>query len=197
MANPFDQLTNILRKFPAIGSKSAQRIAFYLFSMPDKNLNEFVNTVRDLKKNLKYCSICFNISKNNPCDICSDPSRNDTQLCVVADQKDLLAIEKSGAYKGKYHILGGVISPLDGIYPEMLKITELINRIENGVITEVVLAISPTVEGEATIIYLSKFLKKFEVELTRIAYGLPMGADLDYVDESTITQAVEGRVRVE
>lgn len=196
--NSFEKLTRILKQFPAIGNKSAQRLALHLFSIPEKNFLEFVEAVQEIKRDLKYCSICSNISKTDPCEICADSKRDQSVLCVVADQKDLMAIEKTTVYKGLYHVLGGLISPLDGIYPEMLKIEELINRCKQLEVKELILAINPTVEGEATIIYLNKILVSMQLELkvTRIAYGLPMGADLDYVDESTITQAFNGRVNI-
>ena len=193
----FSKLTRILKQFPAVGNKSAQRIALYLFSLPDKNLEEFVQAVKELKNDLKYCSICSNISKKDPCEICSDSDRDNTKVCVVADQKDLMAIEKTGVFKGVYHVLGGLISPIDGIYPEMLKINELMSRVKQKNFQEIIMAINPTVEGEATIIYLNKMLSKFELNVTRIAYGLPMGSDIDYVDESTVAQAVTNRVSLD
>ncbi len=193
MQSPFASLIAILKKFPAVGSKSAQRLAFYLFSMSEGSFEELVRTVRELKRELRYCSVCANISKTDPCHICSDQRRDAEHLCLVAEQKDLLAIEKTGKYHGQYHILGGLISPLDGIYPEMLRLPELWQRLEQGKFQEIILAINPTVEGEATIIYLSKYFQKYPIKVTRIAYGLPMGSDLDYVDETTVLQAFEGR----
>jgi len=185
-----------LQKLPGIGPKSAQRLAFFLLGSSRKSIDELVTAIIQAKERLKYCSNCFNITDIDPCRICSDTSRLDDIVCVVADPKDLVAIERSGVYNGKYHVLGGVISPLDGIEPDSLRIKELLKQIEKNLIKEVVLAISPTTEGEATNIYLTRLLKPLGVKLTRIAYGLPIGADMDYADPATLSKALEGRSEV-
>ena len=185
-----------LQKLPGIGPKSAQRLAFYLLGSSQKEVEELITALRQAKENLHYCSVCFNITDIDPCKICSDPSREEGLLCVVAEPKDLVAIERSSAYRGKYHVLGGVISPLDGIEPESLRIRELLARLSKNSIKEVILAISPTTEGEATSLYLTKLIKPLGVKLTRIAYGLPMGADMDYADPSTLSKSLEGRTLI-
>jgi len=155
-----------------------------------------LTALRQAKENLKYCSVCFNITDVDPCRICSDDNREPSQLCVVADPKDLVAIERSHEYQGKYHVLGGLISPLDGLGPESLRIKELLERLDKGKFKELILAISPTTEGEATNIYLSRLLRPLGVKITRLAYGLPIGADMDYADEATLAKAFEGRREV-
>jgi len=185
-----------LQKLPGIGPKSAQRLAFFLLGSSRKSIDELVTSIVQAKERLRYCSVCFNITDVDPCRICSDTSRRDDIVCVVADPKDLVAIERSGVYNGKYHVLGGVISPLDGIEPDSLRIKELLKQIGKNLIKEVVLAISPTTEGEATNIYLTRLLKPLGVKLTRIAYGLPIGADMDYADPATLSKALEGRSEV-
>ena len=149
-----------------------------------------------VKERMRYCSVCYNITDIDPCAVCADTSRDDGLLCVVAEPKDLVAIERSGVYNGKYHVLGGVISPLDGIEPESLRIKELINRLKQETISELVLAINPTTEGEATSFYLTRLIKPLGVKLTRIAFGLPVGADMDYADPATLSKSLEGRREV-
>lgn len=185
-----------LQKLPGIGPKSAQRLAFHLLGSSRKSVEELTAAMVQAKDRLKYCSVCFNITDIDPCKICSDGSRDSKVICVVAEPKDLVAIERSGAYNGKYHVLGGVISPLDGVEPDSLRIRELLSRVGKNSVKELVLAISPTTEGEATIIYLTKLLKPLGIKLTRIAYGLPIGADMDYADPATLSKALEGRREV-
>lgn len=181
---------------PSVGAKSAQRMAFYILSQPESWVSGFAEALNDVKKKIKYCSQCHNITLVDPCAVCASSERDKTMLCVVADPKDQLTVEKIGEYKGLYHVLGGLISPIDGITPEVLKIQELVARVKTGQFKEVFFAINPTVEGEATILYITNLLKGVEVHLTRIAYGLPIGADLDYTDELTLSKAYEGRVSI-
>lgn len=195
-AETLTSLITELQKLPGIGPKSAQRLAFHMLAISGKDIEKLLIAIRQAKENLKYCSVCFNITDIDPCRICADSNREETSLCVVADHKDLAAIERSHEYHGKYHILGGLISPLDGLGPEVLRIKELLARIEKGKFKEIVLAISPTTEGQATTIYLGRLLKPFEISLTRLAYGLPIGADMDYADEATLAKAFEGRREV-
>jgi recombination protein RecR len=195
-AESLAKLIEELQKMPGIGPKSAQRLAFYILGSSKKSIEELVRAVVDAKERLKYCSICFNITDIEPCKICCDASRQDDLLCVVAEPKDLVAMERSGVYNGKYHVLGGLISPLDGIEPDSLRIKELLSRLSKNTAKEIVLAISPTTEGEATSIYLLKLLKPLGVKLTRIAYGLPVGADMDYADPATLSKSLEGRREV-
>jgi recombination protein RecR len=195
-AESLAKLIDELQKLPGIGPKSAQRLAFHLLGSSRKSVEELTAAMVQAKDRLKYCSVCFNITDIDPCKICSDGSRDSKVICVVAEPKDLVAIERSGAYNGKYHVLGGVISPLDGVEPDSLRIRELLSRVGKNSVKELVLAISPTTEGEATIIYLTKLLKPLGIKLTRIAYGLPIGADMDYADPATLSKALEGRREV-
>ena len=180
---------------PGVGPKSAQRLAFYVLQASDGEIKGLIDALQETKKKVGYCSNCFNISVEDPCEICGDENRDRTKICVVALSQDLIAIEKTREYNGHYHVLGGVISPLDGIGPENLRIKELLKRITKDV-KEVILALNPTVEGEATIIYLTRLLKPLGVKMTRIAYGLPVGSDIDYADEVTLTKSFEGRREV-
>ena len=181
------------QKFPSVGPKSAQRMAFYLLRMPISEVEKFAQSMIDAKKNTRTCEICFNLSATSPCEICSSPQRDKSIICVVAETKDLIAIEKTNEYKGLYHVLQGLISPMDGIGADDIRIRELLNRLTNTEIKEVILALSPSVEGEATSLYLSKLIKPFGIKISRIAFGLPVGADLEYADEITIAKAIEGR----
>lgn len=194
--NPLEHLIKYFQRMPSVGAKSAQRMAFYILSQPEAWVSGFADALNEVKKKIKYCSRCHNITMTDPCPICASPDRDKTMLCVVADPKDQLTVEKIGEYKGLYHVLGGLISPIDGITPEILKITELVARVKSGQFKEVFFAINPTVEGEATILYITNLLKGTTANLTRIAYGLPIGADLDYTDELTLTKAYEGRVKI-
>lgn len=192
---PMGRLIAEFTKMPGIGPKSAQRLAFYILQTSDGEVRELIDALQETKKKVGYCSNCFNISVEDPCEMCGDEDRDRTKICVVALSQDLIAIEKTREYIGLYHVLGGVISPLDGIGPENLRIKELLKRLTRDV-KEVILALNPTVEGEATVIYLTKLLKPLGVKMTRIAYGLPVGSDMDYADEVTLTKAFEGRREV-
>lgn len=181
------------QKFPSVGPKSAQRMAFQILKMPLSEVEKFANSIIEAKKETRTCEICFNISTHSPCEICESNNRNRSIICVVAETKDLIAIEKTNEYKGLYHVLQGLISPMDGIGAEDIRIKELLNRLTNEEVREVILAISPSVEGEATSLYLTKLIKPFGIKISRIAFGLPVGADLEYADEVTLAKAIEGR----
>lgn len=195
-AESLSKLIVELQKLPGIGPKSAQRLAFYILGSSGREIEELLFSIRQAKERLKYCSDCFNITDVDPCKICSDQTRDPGTICVVAEPKDLVAVERSGVYNGKYHVLGGVISPLDGVEPDSLRIKELLARLSKNNVKEVVMAVSPTTEGEATSIYLTKLIGPLGVRLTRIAYGLPIGADMDYADPATLSKALEGRREV-
>ena len=190
---PLAQLIDQFQKLPGIGPKSAQRMAFFMLKMPLSEVEKFATTLVEAKKQIKYCHICFNMSSQDPCEICSSHKRTKDTICVVAETKDLTAIEKTHEFKGVYHVLQGLISPIDGITPEDLRIKELLQRVADDEVKEVIFAINPSVEGDATTLYLSKLLKPFGVKLTRIAFGLPIGSELEYVDELTLARAMEGR----
>ena len=181
------------QKFPSVGPKSAQRMAFYLLRMPKSEVEKFAQSMLDAKENTKTCEICFNLSSTSPCEICTSPQRDKSTICVVAETKDLIAIEKTNEYKGLYHVLQGLISPMDGIGADDIRIKELLNRLTDENVKEFILALSPSVEGEATSLYLNKLIKPFGIKISRIAFGLPVGADLEYADEITIAKAIEGR----
>lgn len=181
------------QKFPSVGPKSAQRMAFYLLRMPRSEVEKFAQSMLDAKENTKTCEICFNLSSTSPCEICTSSQRDKSTICVVAETKDLIAIEKTNEYKGLYHVLQGLISPMDGIGADDIRIKELLNRLTDENVREVILALSPSVEGEATSLYLNKLIKPFGIKISRIAFGLPVGADLEYADEITIAKAIEGR----
>lgn len=181
------------QKFPSVGPKSAQRMAFFLLRMSKTDVENFAKTIIEAKENTKTCEVCYNLSTSSPCEICSSSSRDKSTICVVAESKDLIAIEKTNEYKGMYHVLQGLISPMDGIGAEDIRIKELLNRLTDEGVKEVILALSPSVEGEATSLYLTKLIKPFGIKVSRIAFGLPVGADLEYADEITIAKALEGR----
>ncbi len=181
------------QKFPSVGPKSAQRMAFYLLRMPMAEVQKLAQSIVEAKENTKTCEVCFNLSSTSPCEICSSERRDKSTICVVAETKDLIAIEKTNEYRGLYHVLQGVISPMDGIGADDIRIKELLTRLTDDKVKEVILALSPSVEGEATSLYLSKLIKPFGIKISRIAFGLPVGADLEYADEITIARAIEGR----
>ncbi|MBR6163414.1 recombination protein RecR [bacterium] len=190
---PLANLVEYFQKFPGIGPKSAQRMAFFLLKMPLSEVEKFAQSMVVAKETIKYCETCFNMSASNPCEICSDDTRDKSTICVVAETKDLIAIEKTREYRGQYHVLQGVISPIDGVGAEDIRIKELLVRITDERVKEVILALSPSVEGEATSLYLSRLIKPFKIKVSRIAFGLPVGADLEYADEITLARAIEGR----
>src|SRR5574344_2843821 len=181
------------QKFPSVGPKSAQRMAFYLLKMPMSEVQKFSDAMLEAKANTHACSVCFNMSTSDPCEICASTTRDRSTICVVGETKDLIAIEKTNEYHGLYHVLQGLISPIDGIGADDIRIRELLQRLAKNDIKEVILALSPSVEGEATSLYLNKLIKPFDIKITRIAFGLPVGADLEYADEITLAKAIEGR----
>lgn len=181
------------QKFPSVGPKSAQRMAFYLLRMSEFDVENFAKAIVEAKQNTQTCEVCFNLSASSPCEICSSNSRDRSVICVVSETKDLIAIEKTNEFKGLYHVLQGLISPMDGIGAEDIRVKELLARLTDENIKEVILAMSPSVEGEATSLYLTKLIKPFGIKVSRIAFGLPVGADLEYADEMTIAKAIEGR----
>jgi len=185
------KLIRELGRLPGIGPKSAQRLAFYLQKQPENDIQALADAILDAKDSLQLCKTCFNISEDDTCTVCDDLSRKQNIICVVAEPADLLAIERSGEYGGLYHVLHGNLSPMNGIGPEQLKIKPLLTRLEN--IDEIILATSTTVEGEATAMYLAKLLHEFDINITRIAYGLPVGGDLEYADEITLGRAISNR----
>ncbi len=191
--NPLDPLIQELKKWPGIGEKSAQRLAFFLLSLKQNDVTKMAHTMVDTRDSIKYCKDCFNISLHDQCHICSSTKRDRASLCIVAEPKDIFAIEKTHAYTGIYHVLGGLISPLDGVHPESLRIKELIQRIQNNTFHEVLFAINPSIEGDSTSLYLTSLLEPFKLNITKLAYGLPMGSDIDYADEITLTKAISAR----
>ena len=181
------------QKFPSVGPKSAQRMAFHLLKMPLTEVEKFAKAVVEAKQSTVACEICYNLSSTSPCEICASTNRDRSTICVVAETKDLIAIEKTNEYKGLYHVLQGLISPIDGIGAEDIRIKELLTRLTDENVNELILALSPSVEGEATSLYLTKLIKPFGIKISRIAFGLPVGADLEYADEVTLARAIEGR----
>ncbi len=188
-----ERLIENFEKLPSIGHKTATRLAFHMLNLSEDGTNEFINSIVEAKKNLKYCSKCFNITDTDPCPICSSPKRDETTICVVEDVKDVVAMEKTHEFKGVYHVLHGSISPMNGIGPEDIKIKELLERLKDIDVKEIIIATNPRVEGEATAIYLSKLIRPIGIKVTRIAHGIPVGGDLEYTDEVTLSKALEGR----
>ena len=185
-----EKLIEAFEKLPSIGNKTAARRAFYMLDRSDEEVNEFVSSIINAKKNLKYCSKCYNISDTDPCTICSNPKRDESVICVVEDVKDVVAMERTHEFKGLYHVLHGSISPMNGIGPDEIKIKELLARLMDGKVKEVILATNPRVEGEATAMYISKLIKPLGIKATRIAHGIPVGGDLEYTDEVTLSKAL-------
>ena len=183
-----------LTKLPGLGRKSAQRLVFFLLKVPRAEVDALAAALIALKEKVRSCSQCYNITESDPCPICANPQRERRLLCVVEEASDVMALEKTGEFRGLYHVLGGALSPLDGIGPDNLKVRELVARLQSG-IEEVILATNPTAEGEATAIYLANLLRPLGPRLTRIARGIPVGGDLEYADEITLTRALEGRVQ--
>lgn len=190
---PLARLIDELSKMPTVGPKTAQRLAFYVMRLTTEEAQSLADAILGVKARMRYCSVCFGITDTDPCAICSNPTRGGAVLCVVEDPRDVIALERTREFRGRYHVLGGAISPLDGVGPDDLKIPELLSRVQAGGVTEVIVATNPRVEGEATAIYLARLLKPLGVRVTRIAYGLPVGGDLEYADEVTLARALEGR----
>lgn len=194
---PIQDLIDHFSRLPGIGPKTAERLVFYLLKQPKENLNQFGEVLKQLKDKITICSQCQNFSQTNPCSICQDKKRNSKVICVVSSSRDLVALEKTNEYQGVYHILGGVIDPIEGITPDQLKIKELVERIKKDGVHEIILAINSDMPGETTILYLTKLLKQFNnIKITRLAQGLPSNSDLEYSDEVTLTSALKGRREV-
>lgn len=192
-ALPIANLIDQLSRLPGIGRKTAQRLAFFILEMDDLNAEKLSQSIVEAKEEIRLCSICCNLTDIDPCIICQNDKRDKSTICVVEGAKDLIAMEKSREYKGEYHVLHGVISPMDNIGPNDIKVKELLNRLSDGEVKEVILATNPTVEGEATSLYLSKLIKPLDIKVTRIAHGIPIGGDLEYFDEVTLSKAMENR----
>lgn len=191
-----EDLIRALKRLPGVGEKTATRYAFYILNADEEEIHEFISAVRDVKKNLRLCSQCFHLTDVDPCRICSDSRRDQSRVCVVETPVDLMAIEKAGHFRGLYHVLHGVLSPLDAIGPTDIRINELLGRVQSGNVTEVILALNPTVEGEATASYIRDRLKETGITVSRIAYGIPMGSSLEYTDPLTLSRALENRTRL-
>ena len=191
--DPVARLIEALQRLPGVGPKTAQRLTFFLLKRPADEVQELAVALTELKTRIIHCTRCWNVTEEDPCRICRDPARDARSLCVVEEPNDLLALERTGEFKGRYHVLLGALSPLDGIGPEDIKVRELLARLEAESVDEVILATNPSVEGEATAIYLAKLLRPLGVRITRIARGLPVGGDLEYADEVTLSKALEGR----
>lgn len=193
-SEPLERAVEELAKLPGVGRKTAQRYALFLLKSSEDDVFMLSEVLSDLKRKLHFCSRCFNITEYEECEICLDPKRQNGQICVVSDIKDVYAFERSGEFNGRYHVLGGLISPLENVGPNELRIRELIQRFQDGEeISEIILALRPSAEGEATSFYLNKLLKPFEVRVSRLASGIPMGTDLEYIDELTLSKAFSGR----
>lgn len=191
VAKAVTNLVEAFERLPGVGPKTAQRLTYYLLHVPQSELDRFAASLSGLKTGTKECNTCHNIAEDNPCDICADPSRDAATICVVEQPLDVVALERGGGYKGVYHVLHGVIDPLHNIGPDEIKLGELLARVAGGKISEVILALNPNMEGEATCMYINKQLH--DVKVTRLAHGLPMGADIEYADEVTLSQALNGR----
>lgn len=192
-AGPILRLINEFSKLPGIGKKTAQRLAFHIVDVDQEEALKLAEVIRETKEKIQYCSKCFNLTEQDPCEICTDPKRKQQTICVVESPKDIMAIERTQEYNGLYHVLHGHISPMDGIGPDDIKLRELIQRAQTEAIEEIIVATNPNVEGEATSMYISKLLKSVDIKVTRLAHGMPIGGNLEYADEMTLTKAFEGR----
>jgi recombination protein RecR len=193
LARPLARLIDELGKLPGVGPKTAQRLAYHILRTPAPDAEALAAAIRSVKTDLRYCGICFNIAETDPCAICSSDERDATVVCVVEEPLDVLAIERTGQFKGRFHVLHGAISPVNGVRPDDLKISQLVARVKQGGIEELILATNPNLEGEATSMYVAQLLAGSGARLTRLARGLPMGGDLEYADEVTVSRALEGR----
>ena len=192
-AKPLNKLINELSKLPGIGGKTAQRLAFHILSMDDLDAIALSDAIREAKQDMKYCSICGNLTDEDPCSICRDTSRDKSTICVVESPRDVVAMEKIKEYRGYYHVLHGAISPMDGIGPADINLQSLITRLQDEAVKELIIATNPTIEGEATAMYIARLIKPSGIKVSRIAHGIPVGGDLEYADEVTLLKAVEGR----
>jgi len=191
---PMNRLIHELSKLPGVGPKTAQRLAFYLLTLSEEEVGRLAESMLEAKHKIVFCGICGHLTEVSPCLICVDSNRDDSLLCVVEEPKDVIAMEKTRVFKGRYHVLGGALSPLEGVGPDDLRLKELLRRVQTGRLQEIIIATDPNVEGEATALYLSKILKPLGLKITRLARGLPVGGDLEYADEITLGKALEGRV---
>jgi recombination protein RecR len=196
IAGPVSRLIEAFHKLPGIGPKSAQRLTYHLLRAPESDARALAEAVLELKEKIRLCSVCQNVTESDPCNICSDSDRDASMICVVEEPLDILAIERAGGYRGLYHVLHGVISPMDGIGPDDLKMSELMVRLRNGSVREVIMATNPNLEGEATAMYVSRLVSPLGLRVTRLARGLPTGADLEYADDVTLARALENRQEV-
>lgn len=188
-----ENLINALTKLPGIGRKTAQRLAFFILSMPENDAKTLAQAINEVKEKARFCSVCFNITDNDVCNICSNTSRDAGKLCVVEEPSNILVIERSKGFDGLYHVLLGALSPIDGMTPDKLKIKELIDRVKNNSVKEVIIATNPNTRGEMTAQYIRELLKPYDIRVSRIAYGLPIGGDIEFADEVTLGKALEGR----
>ena len=193
---PVENLIEQFQKLPGIGRKTAQRLAFFVLALPEAEAEGFANAVIEAKKKVKFCAVCQNMTDTEICSLCSDEARDREVICVVSDPKDVAAIEKTREFNGLYHVLHGCISPMNGIGPDDVRIKELVTRVSQGGVREVILATNPDTEGEATAMYISRLLRPMEVKVTRLAYGVPVGSQLEYADEVTLSRALEGRQEI-
>ena len=192
-AKPLAKLVSEFEKLPGIGPKSAQRLAFHILRITEDDARSLAEAVLSVKQYIKLCPVCYNYTDRERCEICTDARRDRSLLCVVSEPRDVVAMEKTNEFRGVYHVLGGVISPMDGIGPEMLKIRELLGRVNEGEIKEIIIATNPTIEGDTTAMYIAGLLKPLGVKATRIAHGMPVGSDMDYADQATLIQALQWR----
>ena len=190
------ELIDELGRLPGIGPKSAQRIAFHILEADPADMQQLVQAITNVKERVKFCSICGNVSEEETCNICRDPRRDPTEICVVEESKDVVAIERTRSFRGRYHVLGGAINPIGGVGPNQLRMRELLTRLTDGRVQEIIIATDPNLEGEATATYVARLLKDFDIKVTRLASGLPVGGDLEYADEVTLGRAFEGRRRL-
>lgn len=196
IAEPLQRAIDELSKLPSIGKKTAQRLAIHILKSEKENVENLINAIKVLKEQIKFCSVCFNITTEDKCEICQSAKRDHSIICVVEDASDIISIEKTNEYNGLYHVLGGILDPLGGITVEKLKIKELLERIKNDEVKEVILALNPDTEGDATSLYLSRLLKEVNIKVSRIARGLPIGGDLEFADSATIGRAFIGRIEL-
>lgn len=192
----FSRLVAELAKFPGIGKKTASRLAFHILRCEKSEAEALADAICDLKEKIRFCSVCHHITENDPCSLCTDPARDETVICVIEEPQDLISIERSKSFRGRYHVLHGALSPLDGIGPDELHMHDLVERLKDGRVREVILATNFTVEGEATALYLARLIRPLGIRVTRPAHGIPMGSDIEYVDEATVHRAVEGRTEI-
>ncbi len=194
--NTINNLIDCFKKLPGIGAKTAERLSLAVLDLNEETIDLFSSSLKDSKTKIKNCTKCGNLTENDLCDICQDKTRDSSVLCVVEESQNIILFEKMGTFHGLYHVLGGLISPLDGVNPEDINLKSLVDRIKNDNIKEVILAIKPSVEGETTALYINKLLEKYDVTVTKIAYGIPMGADIDYIDPITLSIALDGRMKI-